>query len=508
MKLTCTRSCSIISRSPSSAVLFLSEERIELAEQRLIHTKKRQKVAGSLFRVRQIYYKNMQTIVSLVQHLKRGYKPQTESFDMWQLLRYLMDLYSVRALEKEAVLELFLESCLPKKVTGQRVFFELLVTTMLSYMADHIAPRDTLKLSARLRNAVDGGFNLSFEFECNATEEITELTLSDMFVPKETYEAGALKEEETKGFSKEFIQYGIEISQFKDLVTQMKGTAETGTHESGRVFYHMEVQVENHDQARPTVSVPELKVVRKVRVNEYTTRWMPQLEAVLEEVKSPQGSTGETPGMKSGELFTAKLRRSGTRLDMLNDAKTKEMVRAKLRLRAAELASPKIRPSVIGSGTNVTCHANIHAACNVSAGQTLLTNTVCEGGIRPEDRGMLFNLPNPEKQPERSSSGSARPAEGRKCTADDKGSCSAKAADASATDRKDEPMSAGQSRPVEETKGKPEDSDKKHVVKTKTEESPAEFDPELLEYPRMNFTGVVWTKTDERRPWEITRRRC
>ena len=294
------------------------------------------KAGGILAKAKQIYYNNELIKLAFSKHLKE-ISCELESFNITHLLHYLMELYSIRAAEREVTLELFVESCFPKSVTAEKRKFELLFSTILSYFLD-FSHNDLIKVYARLKNPIEDGFNLAFEFESSQTEEIIESNLLHLFSSNEN--AG---QKLTNEHPSNECKNSVYSKQFKEIVTWIKGNVEIGSREDKRVFVHLEMPFGIFDQTKPNIaSIAPLGVVSSAKVNEYTTRWTLKQEVPVETLKLDLMENASRSMMSNDALLVREF--ADKSKGKVDDSKTKEMVKAKLKLVQLGICnSPQVR---------------------------------------------------------------------------------------------------------------------------------------------------------------------
>ena len=263
----------------------------------------------------EIYQDNEHLLLALSKHSKQP-QPDITAFDIQQLLNYILEIYAIRSTDKDTILELSIESCFPKEVTGEKTKLELILNFAIGYFIKN-AGKDSVKVFAKLRQLLDEGFIIAFEIECNQTEEFNEQILESTFITEKNAVSLELVHHRHDGRS-------LEAQHFKELLRWLKGVADIGVR-NGRIYLAIELPIAPNDTSKPITLIPTLSIMSKVKLNQYSTRWTKDLR----KLSAPSGEL--LP--ETNDLVATKA--------AANAGKTRELVQAKLKL-MKEIQSPQI----------------------------------------------------------------------------------------------------------------------------------------------------------------------
>jgi len=293
----------------------------------------------------EIYIDTQYSVLELSKRFEKKFHSNIVTFDISLLLKHSIELYANKALDKDVTISLVSESCFPKEVTGDKTIFELIFNFALKYFISHLY-RESLKISAGLKQTTNSGFLLSFDFECLSGAELTEKSINLAFQIK-GYENSELSEYKQKN-----AEFYLEGRYFKKLIEFLNGNVEIGSH-ADKVYISLEIPFDTSDQFKPKSEIIELNLAPKIKLNDYSIKWTKEephpiklISRKSAEFSNRQNSLGEAvANANNGPL-------SNTRKDALNtpeisqvdEAKAREIVAQKLKL-INEARSPQLQSS-------------------------------------------------------------------------------------------------------------------------------------------------------------------
>jgi hypothetical protein len=189
------------------------------------------------------------------------------SFNIIDGLNYLMDLYNVQATQKAVELNLKIEPCFPKELTGEKRKCDLLLSAILSYFLSRCDRGHRICLEARMKQATNEEFLLTFEVSCTMNENVTLGNLRRAL----NLEAGA--NEASILLHDVSEKYGLPLPHCTHLVHWLKGRIEVLEIPPGRLGVEIELPFANYDSAKEWVATRALKIHDIEKVSGYELRF-------------------------------------------------------------------------------------------------------------------------------------------------------------------------------------------------------------------------------------------
>jgi len=277
-----------------------------MAEKKLISASSQAQYAELFTQSHNVYYSTVHCALALSKRFKE-LRPNLESFNVRQLLKYLIELHTIEAINNNNIVELFIESSFPNEVTGERIKIELILEFTLKYFVKHVK-NDKIKIAGKLKDIDNECFCLLFEFECTENETVTNEKLKEVFIDEQV----DLNKYETP----------LENKQLKELLKWLKGSSKL-TQNENRLCLRIEVSVKIYDQSQRLIEIPTIKIFPRKQVTMYTTMWSKEIneseakssESIVKVLNSPQ----------------------------MNDTKARELVQEKLKLLKQSEDDKKVR---------------------------------------------------------------------------------------------------------------------------------------------------------------------
>lgn len=273
-----------------------------MAEEKLMADPERKQYAELFVESCNVYHSTSHSVIALSKRFKE-LRPEPKSFNITQLLKFIIELHVINALANNNSVELFIESSFPKEVTGEKAKFELVLDFIANHFTEHMKDNQ-LKIAAKLKSFGPQGFCLLFEFECRASGDLAQEKLAEVFI--------------TEDVDPNRYETPLKNLQVKELLSWLKARVRV-SQEDERVCLQTEVLFGTQDQSLELVKIPTIRMLPKEQVNNYVTRWSNDISENADELKSP-----EAP---SRILYSPQV----------DDAKAKELVQEKLKqLRQSE----------------------------------------------------------------------------------------------------------------------------------------------------------------------------
>ena len=263
------------------------------------------------------YYENEHELIELAKHSKEV-SSLIESFNIAQLLRFTMELYTYQAIENNITLELYIEPCFPKEVSGERIKFELMIDYILKHFIEHNS-NNTIRLSAHLNEIFDDIFILTFVFKCNENDSI--------------------KEENLKYIFKNRTEYCMENTSlgalhFVEFINILKGGLKVSKDEN-KLSLKVEFPFNVNDSSKPIAKIPLIEIFPKVNIDKCTIKWLKEIE------NKPLPSIPLTP-----ELYRPTTKKLSSQMVMpCSRAKALDEIKQKLIERVRKGSETKANPS-------------------------------------------------------------------------------------------------------------------------------------------------------------------
>lgn len=192
-------------------------------------------------------------------------KFEHESFNILQILAYTMELMNVKAEANKLHLILTQEASFPSDVTGDRVKFETIMTTVLDFLIS-CNENNEIKLLAKMKNPIDGGYLLCFEFEVEKSAKINQQSLQKLFTG-----------EEIEGFPFEF-------RNCSSIAKALNGMIDMTETENGKVQLKIDLSFENRSLSKELFEPKKMSIYDVTKLNEYSLTWTKKKPEIKKEI--------------------------------------------------------------------------------------------------------------------------------------------------------------------------------------------------------------------------------
>ena len=129
--------------------------------------------------MKSLEYMNAYTMLSLSEIIG-NFHNKSQAFNILDNIEYLLNLNSINAIKKKIVFTFTTEACFPKEVSGKKQEFELILATLIEYLIKNMSDTE-LKVFAKLKNALEGKFILTFDLMFKQNEILTYKSLQKIF---------------------------------------------------------------------------------------------------------------------------------------------------------------------------------------------------------------------------------------------------------------------------------------------------------------------------------------
>lgn len=238
--------------------------------------KKKDKYGLALLNSKIMFYNNEHSLFSTMMKLN-NIKFENESFSILSDLSYLMELLTLKAANNNIKLVLTQEACFPSDVTGDRIKYENIMFTILDYLIANNKEQD-IKLSAKLKNPIDTGYMLGFEFEFQPDKNPSQISeiLNNLF-------SGKLASTDNT--------FPFQLQNCFYLITSLKGTAEVAELANNKIVIHIDLPFDSRDTSKELVEIKKLSIYDISKLNEYTLTWTTKKKVINQPIEANQSQT-------------------------------------------------------------------------------------------------------------------------------------------------------------------------------------------------------------------------
>lgn len=205
------------------------------------------------------------TIFSLSQMINPR-KTGNTSFNILDKVEYVINLYSIKAVEKGITLMLKREPCFPSEVTGNKTLFELILATVYHYLIQKTF-KGEIKLYIKVKSPFEGQLLLGFDFECAANEVLTVDDLRSSFMTSKSIDMSPVFPFDTWKSPKHAIK------QPYLLIKHMNGDIEIFDSDSSTIKFEIELPFSTQTSVEVHLPDNKINIFRVERPGEFVKVW-------------------------------------------------------------------------------------------------------------------------------------------------------------------------------------------------------------------------------------------
>jgi len=204
-------------------------------------------------------------------------EPEYDNFNILDCLDSLMEVLSLESQLNSTLLILETEACFPKEVYSDRKIFELLIVSIITYLAKN-CPNSDLRTKAKLKCPSATGFILSFEMIGKNISKASQEELNMIL----------MKDYSTIIYS---CHHEISVYNYSIMLELLNGSINIQSVDDSTIKIDMEIPFDSPIVSKEPTPNFSIKLFKRKKINEYTTQWLSEFlfinESPLLGISSP-----------------------------------------------------------------------------------------------------------------------------------------------------------------------------------------------------------------------------
>jgi len=202
---------------------------------------------------------NEQSILFLKKCLNNN-EPEYDNFNILDCLDSLMEVLSLESQLNNTLLTLETEACSLKDVSSDKKIFELLIISIITYLAKN-CPNSDLRTKVKLKCPSATGFILSFEIIGKNISKASQEELNKIL----------MKDDSTIIHS---CHHEISVYNYRIMLELLNGSINTQSVDDSTIQVHMDIPFDSPIVSKEPVLNFSIKLFKRKKINEYTTQWL------------------------------------------------------------------------------------------------------------------------------------------------------------------------------------------------------------------------------------------